>query len=411
MSPGTSSALGTVTSSPSRSTVEWARVMTDSAATAFSARASWMRPSAAFSRMIARITIASIGSPSAPSMTHATIEMTTAASSSTMSGSVNWARMRRHSGLRLVLRNSFGPDRGEAASGLAARQTPVGIDPEHSGDGDGIGAHRVGKAGQVDCRVREVRHALILEWPIRSRKVRNTPEGYVVPSGEREDDHGYEARYQRHARTRATPGTTPTPGTTSTTHEHGHDMQPGTKHAEHDVHAGHDMQPGHDMHAEHAGHDMHAGHDTHAEVTTCTPSTQARRPRRSRQTRRARHARRARRARRPWRSRRPVPPAVLDHARHRDPDRPLQPDVRRHHRLLAARQRADSLDLPRARHGAVLLGRPPIPHRRLVGAEGPQARHDAPHRPRDHRGVLRVARRDARPARPPASTSGGSSRS
>ena len=70
--------------------------------------------------------------------------------------------------------------RGEAPSGVAARQTPIGIDTEHSGDGYGIRAHRVGKAGQVDCRVREVRHASSSNG--RSRAARSEYPGGVCGS-------------------------------------------------------------------------------------------------------------------------------------------------------------------------------------------------------------------------------------
>ena len=151
-----------------------------------------------------------------------------------------------------------------------------------------------------------------------------------------------------------------------------------------------DDLPGHHGHAGHAATDVHAGHDVHAG---------ARHARRPRYAHRTRHARGPRRPRRPCR---PVPPPVLDHARHRDPDDRVQPDVRLDPRLPAARQPRDPMDLPRARHRHVLLGRQAVPHGRLVGAEGAHARHDAPHRARDHGRLLLVPRREPRHPRPPA---------
>ena len=66
MSPGTSSAAGTVSGSPSRRTTAEAAVIFLSAAIACSARYSWLNPSTAFSRTITTMAIVSDGSPMMP---------------------------------------------------------------------------------------------------------------------------------------------------------------------------------------------------------------------------------------------------------------------------------------------------------------------------------------------------------
>ena len=81
MSPGTNAADGTVFNSPSRSTVEFAAVISRSAATALSALFSWTKPRTPLNRTTAPITIASTGGPAAPSTTQARTEMAIAASS------------------------------------------------------------------------------------------------------------------------------------------------------------------------------------------------------------------------------------------------------------------------------------------------------------------------------------------
>ena len=78
-SPGTSSVAGMRCGRPSRRTPAVGAAMACSAETASSARASWTYPRMALSTMIARITIASKGTPSAPSNTHAATATTAAA--------------------------------------------------------------------------------------------------------------------------------------------------------------------------------------------------------------------------------------------------------------------------------------------------------------------------------------------
>jgi len=80
-SPGTMSAAGMRTSPPSRTTLAVAAAIRCSAATASSALRSCTKPSTAFARTMAAITIASNGVPSAPSSAHATTDTITAASS------------------------------------------------------------------------------------------------------------------------------------------------------------------------------------------------------------------------------------------------------------------------------------------------------------------------------------------
>ncbi len=80
-SPTTSSVVGTWVSRPSRTTVEVDAVSLRSAATASAALASWARPIAALASSTMTITIASTGTPCAPSTTQATTEMATATSS------------------------------------------------------------------------------------------------------------------------------------------------------------------------------------------------------------------------------------------------------------------------------------------------------------------------------------------
>jgi hypothetical protein len=79
-SPGTRSVAGTRCSRPSRITPALGAAMRCSAATACSARASCTYPRMPLSATIAEITMASNGTPSAPSTSQATSETATAAS-------------------------------------------------------------------------------------------------------------------------------------------------------------------------------------------------------------------------------------------------------------------------------------------------------------------------------------------
>ncbi len=79
-SPRTSSAVGTRSNFPSRSTEEVTAVIFARAAAAFSERACCTKPRAAFSTTIARITIASTGRPGMPSRRQATSVIAAAAS-------------------------------------------------------------------------------------------------------------------------------------------------------------------------------------------------------------------------------------------------------------------------------------------------------------------------------------------
>ncbi len=79
-SPGTRSAAGIRCARPSRTTPAVAAAMRWSAATACSARASWTKPSRLLRTTITAITIASYGTPSAPSANQATTEIAAAAS-------------------------------------------------------------------------------------------------------------------------------------------------------------------------------------------------------------------------------------------------------------------------------------------------------------------------------------------
>jgi hypothetical protein len=80
-SPGTSSSAGTRTWAPSRSTVAAGAAIRCSAATACSALRSWTKPSTALATTMTAITIASKGTPLAPSSAQATTEITMATSS------------------------------------------------------------------------------------------------------------------------------------------------------------------------------------------------------------------------------------------------------------------------------------------------------------------------------------------
>ena len=78
-SPGTSSVDATVLSCPPRRTVDRVAVRSANAATARSARFSWMKPMTALATTISEITTASTGTPPPPSTAHAITEMTIAA--------------------------------------------------------------------------------------------------------------------------------------------------------------------------------------------------------------------------------------------------------------------------------------------------------------------------------------------
>lgn len=86
-SPGTTSCAGIRTSSPSRTTVAVGAAMRWRAATASSARRSWRKPSTPLATTITAVTMASKGTPSALSATHATTDTTVAATRRYTSGS------------------------------------------------------------------------------------------------------------------------------------------------------------------------------------------------------------------------------------------------------------------------------------------------------------------------------------
>ncbi len=92
MSPGTSSAAGRSLVAPSRTTRAVAAASFLSAAIAFSARYSWMKPIVPFISTITTIAIVSMTSPMNP-------EITAAATSTMIMKSVNWSASIRH-GLR-----------------------------------------------------------------------------------------------------------------------------------------------------------------------------------------------------------------------------------------------------------------------------------------------------------------------
>ena len=108
-SPGTSSAVGVIRCSPSRRTRAFGADIATSAASACSARLSWMKPSAAFSSTIARMVIASYGIGLSRSIHQATRETTVASSRSRVRTSRNCARKRRQAGSGAAAGSSFLP--------------------------------------------------------------------------------------------------------------------------------------------------------------------------------------------------------------------------------------------------------------------------------------------------------------
>ena len=101
-SPATTSAAGMVRCSPSRSTRASGAVSSVSAAMAWPAFTSWVRPAVVFTTITRRMTPASVQSPVASVSTAAT-------SSTTTNGSRSWLAIIRHSGVRRARGSSFGP--------------------------------------------------------------------------------------------------------------------------------------------------------------------------------------------------------------------------------------------------------------------------------------------------------------
>ena len=113
MSPGTSSAAGIAAGTPSRTTVAAAAAIFLSAAMAFSARYSWMKPSTALSTTITTMAMVSAASPSTPATTAAAI-------STRIMKSLNWSRNIASSVRLPFSTSSFGPCAASRAAASAA---------------------------------------------------------------------------------------------------------------------------------------------------------------------------------------------------------------------------------------------------------------------------------------------------
>jgi len=122
MSPGTTWLARTFWRWPSRSTVAVAAVIRRSAATACSARASWMKPRTAFASTMTRIVSVSKGSSESRSSNQTPLEITAATSNNATSGFWNWATKRRQAGGGGSAASAFGPNwRSRAAASVDVR--------------------------------------------------------------------------------------------------------------------------------------------------------------------------------------------------------------------------------------------------------------------------------------------------
>ena len=179
MSPITRSAVGTRSTTPSRSTLARVALRRCRAATALIAFVSCQKPIPALSTTMAAITIASSGVSWAPSLHHAIREITIATNSRTTSGSVNWCPSRRHHGAGGVVAISFGPlsaSRRAASADVSpelgsvatsSTMSPIGVAQGRVGGGAArAGESAVGVAatsGTSDRRNHENRAVAVLD--------------------------------------------------------------------------------------------------------------------------------------------------------------------------------------------------------------------------------------------------------